>query len=65
MYTFEKKKTRKTGSASLGWHLGMGYVQQSLTVKYEGWLVLCPDGKKIAEATSKKQARIITDALNR
>ncbi|AUR81958.1 hypothetical protein NVP1016O_78 [Vibrio phage 1.016.O._10N.286.46.A11] len=65
MFTFEKKKTRKTGSTSPGWRLGVGYVQQSLTVKYEGWLVLCPDGKKIAEATSKKQAKIIVDSLNR
>ncbi|AUR97050.1 hypothetical protein NVP1236O_58 [Vibrio phage 1.236.O._10N.261.52.C4] len=29
------------------------------------WLISNRDGRKIAEATSEKQAKLITDALNR
>ena len=63
-YTYEKKKVSKTGIASLGWILGRGYAQEELSVRYQAWVILNPKGRKIAEATSEKQAELIVSALN-
>ena len=63
-YTYEKKKVSKTGKGSMGWHLGRGYVNQVVTVKHQAWVILNPKGRKIAEATSEKQAELIVSALN-
>ena len=63
-YTYERKKVSKTGTASLGWILGRGYAQEELSVRYEAWVILNPKGRKIAEATSEKQAELIASALN-
>ena len=63
-YTYEKKKVTKTGACSLGWILGRGYAQDELSVRYKAWVILNPKGRKIAEATSEKQAEIIVAALN-
>lgn len=63
-YTYQKKKVSTTGKGSFGWHLGRGYVQQVVTVKHKAWVILNPKGRKIAEATSEKQAALIVSALN-
>ena len=33
-------------------------------VRYKAWVILNPKGRKIAEATSEKQAELIVAALN-
>lgn len=63
-YTYEKKKCSKRGVASLGWWLGRGYVQEKLTVKYDAYVIIDPQGKKIAEAIGEKKANLICVALN-
>lgn len=53
-YTYEKKKVSTTGRAE--W--------RPITVKHKSWVILNPKGRRIAEATSEKQAALIVSALN-
>lgn len=58
----EKRKVARTGVASLGWHLGHGYVQQKLTVKSDVWCVM--DGDEVlAECRSKAKAEKVAEAF--
>jgi hypothetical protein len=59
----EKRKVSRTGIASLGWHIGYGYVQEKLTIKSDVWCVLSGDDV-IAECRSKKKAEMVAGAFN-
>lgn len=52
-YTYERRYQSKTvdygGDIRIGW---------------KAWVILNPKGRKIAEATSEKQAELIVSALN-
>lgn len=63
-YTYERKKVTKQGDYSLGWAAGGGWSDNPWTIRYKAWVILNPKGRKIAEATSEKQAAIIVSALN-
>lgn len=63
-YKAEKKTQRKKGVASLGWHLGHGYVNKKLTIKFDGWCVTDGSGCVIASTRGEKAAKMIADALN-
>jgi len=63
MLTVEKRKVRRSGLASLGWHIGYGYVQRELSVTKEVWC-LVEGGKVIAECRGKKQAQRLADIIN-
>lgn len=60
--TIEKRVANKTGMASIGWRLGLGYLREKLTIKYECWCVV-KNGKVIAECRGKKAAEEIADCL--
>lgn len=60
----EKRKVSRTGIASLGWHLGHGYVQKKITVKSDVWCIL-QVATVIAECRSEKKAARIAEALNK
>ena len=62
-YTYEKKKASKTGEGSFVWGSNRSHLDVA-TVKYQAWVILNPKGRKIAEATSEKQAELIVSALN-
>ena len=62
-YTYERKKVSKTGEGSFVWGSITSQLDAS-TVKYQAWVILNPKGRKIAEATSEKQAELIVSALN-
>jgi hypothetical protein len=64
-YEAVKKKVSTSGVASLGWFLGRGYVQETLTVRHEKWCVI-EAGKPspIAICKSEKIAKAITAAMN-
>ena len=65
MYRAEKKMISVTGRASLGWHLGRGYVHEAMTVKVEKWCVVLDGEKKpICTCQGKKQAERIAEAMN-
>lgn len=65
-YSAEKVKVSMSGQASLGWHLGMGYVQRLLTVKAKKWAVIdTSTGKRIAICSGKATATLITSSLNK
>jgi hypothetical protein len=59
----EKRKVARTGVASLGWHLGYGYVQEKLTVKSDVWCVVDGDDV-ICECRSKKKAEMVAKAFS-
>jgi hypothetical protein len=65
MYTVEKRTVRKTGKASIGWHLGRGYVSKWLTFTKDGVWCVMRDGKVFAEARGKAKAELIAAALNK
>lgn len=64
-YEAVKKKLSTSGAASLGWFLGRGYVQETLTVRHEKWCVV-EVGKPspIAICKSQKAAKYIAASLN-
>lgn len=64
-YEAVKKKVSTSGTASLGWFMGRGYVQEYLTVRHEKWCVV-EAGKPspIAICKSEKMAMAIAAALN-
>ena len=66
MYTFTKKRITMTGTSSLGWHLGHGYVQREMAIKVDKWVVL-KEGvtKPICICTSKESAKTIAELFNR
>lgn len=65
IYRAEKKMISVTGRASLGWHLGRGYVQETMTVKAEKWCVVFDgDPKPVCTCQGKKQAENIAEAMN-
>lgn len=64
-YTAEKRSTTRTGTASLGWQLGCGYVQESLNIKYEAWFVVNEDGKAVCECRGRAAAVTIAAKLSR
>ena len=53
----------RKGTASLGWSLGHGYIQEDLTVKSKKWCIT-KDDKTIAECRSKAIAKEIASALS-
>ncbi len=61
-YKIKKKLVSATGIASLGWHLGHGYIQEKIRVRYKRWCVL-ENGKIIAECRGKAIAEKIAEAL--
>lgn len=58
----EKRSVMRTGIASLGWHLGFGYVQRKTSVKSDVHCVLM-HGKVIAECRSKQAAELVAASL--
>ena len=65
MFFAEKKLISVTGKASLGWFLGRGYVQKSLTVKVERWCVFREeDTKPVCICQGKKQAEEVAHLMN-
>lgn len=62
-YAVEKRKVSRTGIASLGWHLGHGFVQRKLSVKADVWCVIGVNGI-IAECRSKAKAEMVASALH-
>ena len=54
-YTYERSCQIKEGQS---------YSSDESLVIYKAWVILNPKGRKIAEATSKKQAELIVSALN-
>lgn len=64
-YEAVKKKVSTSGTASLGWFMGRGYVQEYLTVRHEKWCVV-EAGKPspIAVCKSERMAKVIASALN-
>lgn len=54
-YTYERVVQIKNGES---------YSGGSANLVYKAWVILNPKGRKIAEATSEKQAVIIVSALN-
>ena len=62
MVTVEKKEATKTGVASLGWHLGYGFVQRKMKIKYETWQVIV-DGVKLCECSSENKATWIAACI--
>ena len=64
-YEAVKKKLSTSGVASLGWFLGRGYVQETLTVRHEKWCVVeAGNPSPIAICKSQKAAKDIAAALN-
>lgn len=65
MYRAEKRKVSITGKASLGWFMGRGYVQETLSVSAERWCVtLDGQAKPVCICYGKAQAEKIADAMN-
>ncbi len=64
VYIVEKRTVRKTGKASLGWHLGRGYVTEELTISKDGVWCITRNGRIFAEARSEQKANDIAAALN-
>ena len=63
MYTYRKKATRVKAYSTC---VNDTYVGGPFFSGYtSGWIVMNEKGRKIAEATSEKQAKIIVEALNR
>lgn len=64
-YEAVKKKVSTSGTASLGWFMGRGYIHEYLTVRHEKWCVV-DAGKHspIAVCKSERMEKVIASALN-
>ncbi len=63
-YTYEKRSRTKSGMLNLGWIHGRGYTSKPARIKYQAWVIINKDGRKIAEASSEDNAALIVAALN-
>lgn len=63
-YTYEKKKCRKSGIANIYHWLECRAGRAKVTIPYDAWVVIDKNGRKFAEAPSKKNAELIVAALN-
>lgn len=64
MFQAKRKKISFTGTVSLGWHLGQGYVTRRLTAKDERWVVCDGKNRTVAICPNEKVAIRIANALN-
>lgn len=64
MFQVKRKKISFTGTVSLGWHLGQGYVTRRLTAKDERWAVCDGKNRTVATCPNEAMAHRISKALN-
>ena len=67
MYTYKRQKCKRIADGFSFITNGLGYppIENGYgAIHYKSWVILNSKGRKIAEATSEKQAKVITEALN-